>query len=85
VIGKCHYFESMPVFLCACCLFLFLMFTEISGKRSRTTCEGICVVSLEKSKIEFSSAGMPTDVHASKCTNYIAMIVNDHVPITIEE
>jgi hypothetical protein len=85
VIGICHYFESMPASLCACCLFLFLMFIEMSGKRSRTTCEGIRAVPLEKRKIEFSSAGVPTGINASRYTNFISMIAKDRVPITIED
>jgi hypothetical protein len=40
---------------------------------------------LEKRKIEFSSAGIPTDVNVIKYTNLIAMIVKDRVPITIED
>jgi hypothetical protein len=85
VIDKYHYFESMLASMYDCCLFLFLMFTKMSCKRSRTTCEGIHVVPLEKRKIKFSSAGVPTSVNASKYTNFIAMIVKDRVPITIED
>jgi hypothetical protein len=57
--------------------------TGSTGKRSRTTYEGLRALDQDKRNIEFLSDGTPSGPNASKFYNYIAMIDRDRVPITI--